>query len=315
MWLLPALLLATAIVLSIPLSAYFAWLMDGKYRAPRPLRMIEELLDTGPQDWKQYVLALVVFSVALFVFGFVVLSLQPLAPLNPLGRGMLAPSTIFNTVISFMTNTNLQHYSGDQHLSNFSQTFFILPNMFLSASVGFCALSAIIRAFRGEATVGNFFVDMWRVAMYIYVPVSIVFGVIFMSQGMPMTYASTEVATTLESGSMGLDDRGQPKPQTIVVGPVAAVIPIKMLGTDGGGFFGMNSAHPFENPTATTNFFTTLAMMIFPFSLVLMYGRMLGRIRHSVVIYSVMLAMMAGLIAWVIVTDTMRPKPRLDREA
>jgi K+-transporting ATPase ATPase A chain len=315
MWLLPALLLLTAIVLSIPLSAYFAWLMDGKYRAPCVLKWFEDLIDTGPQDWKQYVLAMIAFSFALFVFGFVVLSLQPIAPLNPRGLGILAPSTIFNTVISFMTNTNLQHYSGDQHLSNFSQIFFILPNMFLSASVGFCALAAIIRAFRGEATVGNFFVDMWRVAIYIYLPVSLIFGVIFMQQGMPMTYASTEMATTLEPGSMGLDDKGQAKQQTIVVGPVAAVIPIKMLGTNGGGFYGMNSAHPLENPTATTNFFTTLAMMIFPFSLVLMYGRMLGRIRHSVVIYSVMLAMMAGLIAWVIVTDTMRPNPGLTAHA
>ena len=315
MWLLPALLLLTAIVLSIPLSAYFSWLMDGKYRAPRVLKWFEDLIDTGPQDWKQYVLAMIAFSFALFVFGFVVLSLQPIAPLNPRGLGILAPSTIFNTVISFMTNTNLQHYSGDQHLSNFSQIFFILPNMFLSASVGFCALGAIIRAFRGEATVGNFFVDMWRVAIYIYLPVSLIFGVIFMQQGMPMTYASTEMATTLEPGSMGLDDKGQAKQQTIVVGPVAAVIPIKMLGTNGGGFYGMNSAHPLENPTATSNFFTTLAMMIFPFSLVLMYGRMLGRIRHSVVIYSVMLAMMAGLIAWVIVTDTMRPNPGLTAHA
>jgi potassium-transporting ATPase potassium-binding subunit len=315
MWLLPALLLAAAIVCSIPLSGYFAWLMDGKYRAPRVLKWFEDLVDTGPQDWKQYAIALVVFNVALFVFGFVVLCLQPIAPLNPRGLGILAPSTIFNTVISFMTNTNLQHYSGDQHLSNFSQIFFILPNMFLSASVGFCALAAIIRAFRGEATVGNFFVDMWRVALYIYVPVALVFGVIFMQQGMPMTYASTEVATTLESGSMGLDDKGQAKPQTIVVGPVAAVIPIKMLGTNGGGFYGMNSAHPLENPTATSNFFTTLAMMLFPFALVLMYGRMLGRIRHSVVIYGVMLTMMIGLIAWVIYFDTLQPNPGLTAHA
>ena len=315
MWLLPALLLATAIILSIPLSAYFAWLMDGKYRAPRPLRFLENLLDTGPQDWKQYVLALVVFSVALFVFGFVVLSLQPLAPLNLLGRGMLAPSTIFNTVASFLTNTNLQHYSGDQHLSNFSQTFFILPNMFLSASIGFCALSAIIRAFRGEATVGNFFVDMWRVCMYIYLPVALIFGVLFIQQGMPMTYASAEVATTLEPGAMGNDDKGQAKPQTIIVGPVAATIPIKMLGTNGGGFYGMNSAHPLENPTATSNFLTTLAMMLFPFALVLMYGRMLKRIRHSIVIYSVMLIMMASLIAWVIYFDTMKPNPGLTAHA
>ena len=311
MWLLPLLLLATAVVLSIPLSAYFAWLMDGKYRAPRALRWFENLLDTGPQNWKQYTLALVIFNVALFVFGFVVLCLQPVAPLNPLGRGMLAPSTIFNTVISFMTNTNLQHYSGDQHLSNFSQTFFILPNMFLSASVGFCALAAIIRAFRGEASVGNFFVDMWRVAIYIYLPVSLIFGVLFIQQGMPMTFNSAEVATTLEPASMGADDKGQAKPQTIIVGPVAAVIPIKMLGTNGGGFYGMNSAHPLENPTATTNFLTTLAMMLFPFALVLMYGRMLKRVRHSIVIYAVMLTMMAALIAWVIRYDTLEPNPGL----
>jgi K+-transporting ATPase ATPase A chain len=315
MWLLPALLLITAIVCSIPLSAYFAWLMDGKYRAPRVLKWFEDLIDTGPQDWKQYVLAMMAFTVALFIFGFVILCLQPIAPLNPRGLGILAPSTIFNTVISFMTNTNLQHYAGETALSNFSQIFFILPNMFLSASIGFCALAAIIRAFRGEATVGNFFVDMWRVALYIYVPVALVFGVIFMSQGMPMTYASTEVATTLESGSMGLDDKGQAKPQTIVVGPVAAVIPIKMLGTNGGGFYGMNSAHPLENPTATSNFFTTLAMMLFPFALVLMYGRMLGRIRHSVVIYGVMLTMMIGLIAWVIYFDTLQPNPGLTAHA
>jgi K+-transporting ATPase ATPase A chain len=315
MWLLPALLLIAAIVLSIPLSAYFAWLMDGKYHAPRFLRWFEELVDSGPQDWKQYVLALLAFSFGLFVFGFVVLCLQPYAPLNPRGLGWLEPTTIFNTVISFMTNTNLQHYSGDQSLSNFSQIVFILPNMFLSASIGFCALAAIIRAFRGEATVGNFFVDMWRVVMYIYVPVALIFGVIFMHEGMPMTYASTEVATTLEPGSMGVDDKGQAKPQTIVVGPVAAVIPIKMLGTNGGGFFGMNSAHPLENPTATANFFTTLAMMIFPFSLVLMYGRMLGRVRHSVVIYGVMLVMMIGLIVWVMVFDTMQPNPGLTAHA
>src|SRR5580693_5436386 len=300
MWLLPGLLLLTAIVCSIPLSSYFAWLMDGKYRAPRVVKWFEDLVDTGPQDWKQYAIALVVFNIALFVFGFVVLCLQPIAPLNPRGLGILAPSTIFNTVISFMTNTNLQHYSGDQHLSNFSQIFFILPNMFLSASIGFCALTAIIRAFRGEATVGNFFVDMWRIVVYIYVPVALIIGVIFIQQGMPMTYASQQTVTTLESASMGTDDQGHDKPQNIIVGPVAAVIPIKMLGTNGGGFYGMNSAHPLENPTAVSNFVTTFAMMIFPFTLVLMFGRMLGRIRHSVVIYGVMLTMMIGLIVWTV---------------
>src|SRR6202007_2746058 len=126
------------------------------------LRWFEERLNSGAQDWKQYTIALLVFNVVLFVYGFVVLSIQPLAPLNPLGRGMLSPSTIFNSVVSFMTNTNLQHYSGDQHFSNFSQIFFCIANFFLSASVGFCALTAIIRLFRKDASAGNYFVAMWR---------------------------------------------------------------------------------------------------------------------------------------------------------
>src|SRR3984957_6380640 len=309
MWTLPLLILVTAIVVSIPLSRYMAWIMDGRYRAPRFLRWFESRLDSGPQDWKQYTVALLVFNVVLFVFGFVVLCLQPLMPLNPLGRGMLAPSTIFNTVISFMTNTNLQHYSGDQHFSNFTQIFFILPNMFLSASVGLCALSAIIRALRGEHLVGNFFVDMWRAVVYMFLPIALIVGVIFIQQGMPMTYASDHQVTTLEPAAMGTADNGQPKQQTLIVGPVAAVIPIKMLGTNGGGFYGMNSAHPYENPSAGSNFVTTLAMMIFPFSLVLMYGRMLGRLRHAVVIYTVMFSMMIGLIAWAVYWDALKPNP------
>jgi K+-transporting ATPase ATPase A chain len=309
MWTLPLLILVTAIVVSIPLSRYMAWILDGRYRAPGVLRWFEARLNSGPQDWKQYTVAVLVFNVALFVFGFVVLSLQPLMPLNPLGRGMLAPSTIFNTVVSFMTNTNLQHYSGDQHFSNFSQIFFILPNMFLSAAVGLCALTAIIRALRGEQLIGNFFVDMWRVVVYMFVPIALIVGVIFIQQGMPMTYQSDYQVTTLEPAAMGTADNGQPKQQTLIVGPVAAVIPIKMLGTNGGGFYGMNSAHPYENPSAGSNFVTTLAMMIFPFSLVLMYGRMLGRLRHSVVIYSVMLSMMIGLIVWAVCFDTLRPNP------
>src|ERR1700723_4243889 len=216
MWSLPISLLLITTILAFPLSRYAAWIMSGKYRAPKILQWFEGKLNSGPQNWKQFAVSLLVFNIILFVYGFVVLWLQGWSklPLNDLHRGMLAPSTIFNSVISFMTNTNLQHYSGDQHLSNFGQIFFILPNMFLSASVGFCALAAIIRAFRGESKVGNFFVDMGRVAIYLYLPVALIFGVIFMQQGMPMTFNSTEVATTLESGSMGLDDKGQAKPQT-----------------------------------------------------------------------------------------------------
>ena len=164
-WFLPFALLAVTTLIAFPLSRYLAWIMEGKYRAPRFLSWFEKKLDSGPQNWKQYTAALLIFCTLLFAFGFLVLVLQPWMPLNPDGKWMLAPSTIFHSAISFMTNTNLQHYSGDQHLSNFSQIFFILSNMFLSAAVGFCALTAIIRAFRGEKFVGNFFVDMWRVVV------------------------------------------------------------------------------------------------------------------------------------------------------
>ena len=264
MWFLPISILVATTLLAIPLSRYMSWIMDGKYQAPRFLAWFEKRLDTGPQNWKQYTLALMVFNIVLFVYGFIILSLQPLMPLNPDGKGMLAPTTIFHTVISFMTNTNLQHYAGEVNLSNFSQIFFIITNMFLSASVGLCALVAIIRAFRGESTVGNYFLDMWRVVVYMFIPVSLLMGVLYIQQGMPMTYASSYQVSTLEPGAMGTTDKGEAKQQTIVVGPVAAVIPIKQLGTNGGGFYGMNSAHPFENPSAWTNFITTVGMMLFP---------------------------------------------------
>src|SRR5208337_5362157 len=137
------------------------WIMDGKYRHLPFLGLFEKRLDSGPQNWKQYVGSLLIFNTVLFVFGYLVLALQPWLPLNQDGKGMLFPTTIFS-VISFMTNTNLQHYSGDVHLSNFSQIFFCIANMFLSASVGLCALTAIIRAFQGNSSLGNYFVDMWR---------------------------------------------------------------------------------------------------------------------------------------------------------
>jgi potassium-transporting ATPase potassium-binding subunit len=311
MWSLPVSVMVFTTILAIPMSRYMAWIMNGEYRPPRFFAWFEKRLDSGPQTWQQYTAALLIFNAALFIYGFIVLAVQPIAPVNARGLGMLAPTTIFNAVASFMTNTNIQHYAGDQNFANWSQIFFVILNQFVSASVGFCALTAIIRCFRAEKTVGNYFLDMWRVIVYMFVPVAFVIGILFMQQGMPMTYESTHQVSTLEPAAMGTADNGQLKQQTIVVGPVAAVIPIKMLGTNGGGFYGMNSAHPMENPTAWTNFLTTFAMMFFPFSLVLMYGRMLKRVRHSWVIFSVMAILMAGTIVWAIYFDTLKPNPGL----
>ncbi|HTF34255.1 MAG TPA: potassium-transporting ATPase subunit KdpA [Myxococcota bacterium] len=311
MWLLPISILLTSVVLSVPLSRYLAWIMEGKYKAPRFLRWFEGRLDSGHQNWKQYTASILISNIVLFVFGFGLLALQPLLPLNPDGKGMLGPTTIFHTTVSFMTNTDLQHISGDVHLSNFSQIFFILTMMFLSASVGFCSLTAIIRAVRSDSHVGNFFVDMWRVVVYMFLPISLFMGVLYVQDGMPMTYQSSYHVDTLEPGAMGKTDDGQAKQQTIVVGPLAAILPIKQLGTNGGGFYGANGAHPFENPSAWSNYLESVGMTLFPFSLVLMFGRMLKRKRHAVVIYAVMMTMMVGMIGWAIYFNTMKPNPGL----
>lgn len=310
-WFLPLALLATATLVALPLSRYMAWIMDGKYRPLPVLGWFEKRLDAGPQNWKQYTASLLTFNTFLFVFGFLVLALQPWAPLNPDHKGMLAPTTIFHSVVSFMTNTDLQHYAGDVSFSNFSQLVFCIPMLFLSAAIGLCALTAIIRALRSDSSMGNFFLDMWRVLVYMFLPAAFLFGLLFIQQGSPMTYKSSYQVATLEPGAMGTADNGQPKQQTIVVGPVAAFESMKMLGTNGGGFYGMNSAHPYENPTAFSNFFNTLAMMIFPFSLVLMYGRLLKRMRHSWVIFAVMMVLMAGTFVWTIYFDTLKPNPGL----
>jgi K+-transporting ATPase ATPase A chain len=310
-WLHPFALLATATVIAFPLSRYIAWIMDGKYRPLPVFGWFEKRLDSGPQTWKQYAGSLLVFNIVMFIFGYLVLALQPWMPLNPDGKGMLFPSAIFNSVISFMTNTNLQHYSGDQHLSNFSQIFFCIWNMFVSAAVGFAALVAIVRALRGDSKLGNYFVDMWRILVYMFAPIALIIAFIFMVQGSPMTFKSSYQVSTLEPAAMGTTDKGEAKQQTIVVGPVAALESIKMLGTNGGGFFGMNSAHPFENPTGLSNFVVCLSMMMFPFALVLMYGRMLGRMRHAFVIFSIMLLLMAGTIVMSIYYDTLKPNPGL----
>jgi potassium-transporting ATPase potassium-binding subunit len=311
MWLLPITIIVLPIILAIPLSTFMARIMDGHYKPWPVFGWFEKRLDSGPQNWKQYTVTLLFFNTVLFLFGYLVLSLQPWMPLNPRGLGMIEPTTIFNTVMSFATNTDIQHYSGDQTFSNFSQIFFCIPMFFLSAAIGLCALTAIIRAFRSDANLGNFFLDMWRVVIYLFLPASLALSIVFLAQGMPMTFQSAYQVNTLEPAAMGTDNNNQPKQQTIVVGPLAAFVPMKMLGTNGGGFYGMNSAHPFENPTAGSNILTTSSFMLFPMALVLMYGRMLSRRRHANVIFAVMLTLLVGTVLWAIYFDTLKPNPGL----
>jgi K+-transporting ATPase ATPase A chain len=312
-WFLPFLILAVTTALAIPFGRYLAWIMDGRYRAPWFLRWIEARVDTGPQNWKQYAISMLLFNMVMFAFGFAVLSLRPFMPLNPDGKGMLAPTTIFNSVISFLTNTNLQHYSGEQHLSYFSQLFFVCWNMFLSASVGFCGLVAIIRALRSDTHMGNYYLDMWRVCAYTFVPASLVMGVLLLADGIPMTLDGSQQVTTVEPGAMGSDENGQPQlQQQIARGPVAAILPIKHLGTNGGGFFGANSTHPYENPSAWSNFLSVMNFCLYPFALVLMFGHMLRQMRHAWVIFGVMMTMFVVLIGWAVYWDTLQPNPALE---
>jgi K+-transporting ATPase ATPase A chain len=305
-WILPVLIVGTTILLSIPVGRYLAWVMDGRYRAPRWLAWFERRLNTGPQNWKQYVVALLLFNTVMFVFAYVVLALQPYHPdmLNPDERGMLAPTTIFNTASSFVTNTNLQHYSGEQHLSYFSQIVVIIWLMFVSAAVGFCALTAMIRGLRGDADMGNYYLDMWRAVVYVFLPASLIMGVLFLASGIPMTLEGIADVRTVE-GAL----------QKIARGPVAALLPIKHLGTNGGGFFGANSAHPFENPNAWTNFLECVNILIFPFALVVMFGRLLKKPRHAAVIYGVMMLLFVGMIGWAVYWDTLQPNPGLTARA
>jgi K+-transporting ATPase ATPase A chain len=310
MWLHPLFVVGTTVLLSIPVGLYLAKIMDGRYAAPRWLHGIEQRLNTGPQDWKKYVVALLLFNTVMFIVAFVLLALQPVLPLNPDNKGMLAPTTIFNTAASFLTNTNLQHYSGEQHLSYFSQLTAILWNMFVSAAVGFCALAAVIRGLRGDKHMGNFYLDMWRVVAYVFLPASLIMGVLLMQTGVPMTFRGAERVATLEPGSMGTEN-DRPQPQVIARGPVAAIIPIKHLGTNGGGFFGANGAHPFENPSAWSNFMEVVNLLLLPFSLVVAFGRMLKNMRHAAVIYGVMMLLFVGMIGWAISWDTLQPNPAL----
>jgi K+-transporting ATPase ATPase A chain len=315
MWTLPLLIVVTTVVLSVPCGFYLAWIADARYHAPRWLRWIETRLDTGTQNWKQYTVSLLLFNTVLFAFGFAVLALQPFLPFAPAGKGMLAPTTIFNSASSFFTNTDLQDYSGEQHLSYCSQIFFVVANMFLSAGVGFCAFAAVVRGLRGDAHMGNYYVDMWRIVAYAFLPASLLMGVMLLALGVPMTFEPTAQVTTLEPGAMGRDDTGAAKPQEIARGPVAAVIPIKHLGTNGGGFFGANSAHPYENPDAWSNFLSCMNILIFPFALVIMFGRMLKNMRHAAVLFGTMMVLFVVMIGWAVYWDTLQPNPALTAHA
>ena len=197
--------------LAVPIGLYMARVFEGRLRVPGWLRWIETRLDTGAQNWKQYALAFMVFNALTFVVGFAILSLQPYLPLNPDGKKMLAPTTIFNTVCSFLTNTNLQDYSGEVHLSYFSQLFFICWKQAISPMLGMAALLAIIRGLRGDKSMGNFYVDLWRGTAYVYIPLCLVVAVLLVAQRRTNdARGKCDGDHSSIPGAMGTDSNGQP---------------------------------------------------------------------------------------------------------
>ncbi|MDG6745850.1 potassium-transporting ATPase subunit KdpA, partial [Staphylococcus aureus] len=219
-------------------------------------------------------IALLAFNAVMFAFVFALLSLQHLLPLNPDGQGPASIHLIFNTTASFVTNTNLQHYSGESTWSYLAQLAGLMWLQFVSAATGIAALAALARGIAGRPSMGNFFIDLQRASFCVLLPIALVVALSLAASGVPMTLEGAAQVTTLEGAA-----------QSIARGPAAAFVAIKQLGTNGGGFFGPNSTHPFENPTLWANFIEMFAIIIIPMACVWMFGRMIGRIRHAGVIF------------------------------
>ena len=244
------------------------------------------------QSWLRYAIATLAVTVASLFFTYLVLRLQDRLPFNPQGFGPVAPDLAMNTAISFTTNTNWQNYTGEQTMSYFSQMVGLVMHNFLSAATGIALAVALVRGIssRQLKTLGNFYVDATRAALYVLLPIAIVAAFVFLSQGAVQTLSSYPVAHTLEGVQ-----------QAIAVGPFASQEAIKDLGNNGGGPFNANSAHPFENPNGFTNQFTIFLEILIPFGLALMFGRMVGNVKQGVAVAATMgiiLVGAAGIAAW-----------------
>jgi K+-transporting ATPase ATPase A chain len=290
-FLIPAVIIGAALALAWPLGRYMRWAMDpveaGPYRRRYESACVA-ILGQGTscgQNWKQYCLSMLAFNLLIFVFVYVVLTTQQWLPLNPDGKKSLEPSLAFNTAASFTSNTNLQHYSGEVSMSYFSQLFGLMWLQFVSAATGIAAVTALCRGLAGRTSLGNFFQDVWRAVGLVLLPLSLVWALLLVLCGMPMTLEGAAVATTLEGVT-----------QTIARGPVAAFVAIKQLGTNGGGYFGPNCTHPFENPTFWSNVLCNMAIVIVPMATVWMFGWITNRLRHAAVVFGVMLTLYVGFV-------------------
>jgi potassium-transporting ATPase potassium-binding subunit len=277
------------IAIAVPLGAYMARVFMGEVQFLGPVeRMIAGAAlgsSPKPQTWIGYAGAMLVFNAAGLALLFALLTLQGALPLNPQGLPGLSWHLAFNTAVSFVTNTNWQSYGGETTLSPFSQMAGLTTQNFLSAATGMAVAAAVARglAARQATALGNFWTDLTRSVIYILLPVSIVLALVFAAQGVPQTLTANVTATTLEGAE-----------QNIAMGPVASQIAIKQVGTNGGGYFNVNSAHPFENPTPLTNFLSLLAILAIPAAFCFAYGRMVGDKRQGVALFAAMGLMFAA---------------------
>jgi potassium-transporting ATPase potassium-binding subunit len=298
-WLTIILFVLILSALAMPLGTYMARVYSGERVFLTPIvgwaeRLLYKILRVDPkreQDWKSYAKSLIIFSLAGWLLLYVILRTQnaffvPHA-LNPLGYHSAPWNVTFNTVSSFVTNTNWQFYSGETTMSYLSQMIGLTVQNFLSAGVGIVVAVALIRGIIGRSgrSLGNFWQDLVRTILYVLGPIAVIGALVLVSQGVIQNFATFLTAHTIT----GLT-------QSIAMGPVASQEVIKELGTNGGGFFNVNSAHPFENPTAFTNFFEMLLVLIIPAALVFTYGRMTGNRRQGYAIYGTMMVMFLGAV-------------------
>jgi potassium-transporting ATPase potassium-binding subunit len=246
------------------------------------------------QDWKAYARSTIAFSLLSWLLLYLILRTQNVLPLNPEGFGSGSWSLSFNTTSSFVTNTNWQYYGGETTLSYFAQMAGLAVQNFVSAAVGIAVLAAVIRGFaaRSAQSLGNFWVDLTRISLYLLLPIAFVGALVLVSQGAVQTFQGSELVRTVAGGE-----------QTLSFGPVASQEAIKMLGTNGGGFFNVNSAFPFENPNSLTNILEIFLMLVIPASLPYAFGRIVGNRRQGWAIYAAMMAMFVVSVAVVFAAE------------
>ncbi|MGB3813604.1 MAG: potassium-transporting ATPase subunit KdpA [Shinella sp.] len=295
-WLQIAIFFLAVLITIKPLGLYMARVFAGERTVLSPvlgrleadLYRVSGIAPTKEQGWLAYTVSMLVFSLAGFAALYAILRLQAFLPLNPQGFAGMAPDLAFNTAVSFVTNTNWQNYGGETTLSHFSQMAGLTVQNFLSAATGMALAVALTRALvRSKvATLGNFWVDMTRATLYVLLPMALVVALAFVAMGLPQTLDAAVSATTLEGVN-----------QTISLGPVASQEAIKQLGTNGGGFFNVNAAHPFENPTTFSNYLNIFAMLSISAALVYTFGELVGNRRQGWAIISAMAILLISGVA------------------